>query len=562
MNPRAETRRYDVDWLRIGATLLLFVFHAGMVFNPAPFYHIRNADLSFGMLVFCGFVSLWHMPLFFLLAGWSLCQSLRARGALGVACERVLRLAVPLLAGAVLFMPVIKYLELSSGLDLNHAGLRVSPALQAGFRLVIPEGLSVAAPFDESFVQFLPSFFTLERFTWAHLWFVAYLFTFTLLYLPAFAYVLRRAGELRRVSALVVYAPIVPLAVIQLVLRPHWPGIQNLYDDWANFAYYTTYLFAGFLLARHPALEEVAQREWRRALALGTATCGVLLAGVLRLYDAPPVLLAGSAVAGWCFVLASLGLARRFLDFGNAWLHYLSEAAFPVYILHQAAIVVPGYFILRLPLGIAAKFVLLVGVSVLVTFAIYHLIVRELPLARFLFGMRPKACALPRQAARAAAALPVLLVICGASTVHAASPEGRWYAEGGAAQVEIAPCGDALCGEVVWLRSPFDENGCVLTDRQNSDEALRQRPIVGLQILSGLTPIQGESGRWSGGGIYDPTSGRTYRCLVSLDGPDRLHVRGYLGITLLGRTTTWIRVGAEQSVCEQRASAAREGAGS
>ena len=562
MTTRATDRRHDIDWLRIGATLLLFVFHAGMVFNPAPFYHVRNADLSFALLVLCGFISLWHMPLFFLLAGWSLCPSLRARGALGVVRERGLRLAVPLLAGTVLFMPVIKYLELSSGLDLNHAGLRVSSALQAGFRPVIPDGLAIAPPFDESFVEFLPSFLTLERFTWAHLWFVAYLLTFTLLYLPAFAWLLRRAGKIARPAALAAYAPIVPLVVVQVVLRPHWPGIQNLYDDWANFAYYTTYLLAGFLLAGNPVLEEVAQGEWRRALALGTATCGVLLAGVLRLYDAPPVLLAGSAIAGWCFVLAALGVARRFLDFGNAALHYLSEAAFPVYILHQAAIVVPGYFIVRLPLGIAAKFALLVGVSVMVTFAIYHFVVRELPAARFLFGMRPKACALPRRAARAAAGLPVLLVMCGASVGQAASPEGRWYAEGGAAQVEIAHCGDALCGEIVWLRSPFDENGCPLTDRQNSEESLQQRPIVGLQILNNLTPVPGEPGRWSGGGIYDPTSGRTYRCIMSLDGADRLHVRGYLGIKLLGRTTTWIRVGAERSVCEQHASTVRDGAGS
>jgi hypothetical protein len=180
-------RRYDIDWLRVGATLLLFVFHAGMIFNPAPFYHIRNDELSFGWLVVCGFISLWHMPLFFLLAGWSLCGSLRTRGSAGVLNERSLRLLVPLLFGCVLFMPVIKYLELSSGLDLNHVGLRVSPALQDGFRLVIPDGLPVAKPFGESFREFLPTFFTLERFTWAHLWFVAYLLTFTLLYLPAFA---------------------------------------------------------------------------------------------------------------------------------------------------------------------------------------------------------------------------------------------------------------------------------------------------------------------------------------------------------------------------------------
>jgi hypothetical protein len=136
-----------------------------MVFNPAPFYHIRNDELSFGWLVVCGFNGLWHMPLFFLLAGWSLCGSLRARGAAGVLRERTLRLFVPLLFGCLLFMPAIKYLELSSGLDLNHAGLRVGPSLQDGFRRVLPGGLPDAAPFDESFTEFFPTFFSLDRFT-------------------------------------------------------------------------------------------------------------------------------------------------------------------------------------------------------------------------------------------------------------------------------------------------------------------------------------------------------------------------------------------------------------
>lgn len=394
-------RRYDVDWLRIGATLLLFVFHVGMVFNPAPFYHIRNDELSFGWLVACGFIGLWHMPLFFLLAGWSLHGSLRARGAAGVVRERSRRLLVPLLAGCVVFMPVIKYLELASGLDLNHAGLRVSPAHQAGFRLVIPEGLGTAPPFTESFAAFLPTFFTLERFTWAHLWFVAYLFTFTLAYLPLFAWLAARPASPRPVPAALVYAPVVPLALVQVGLRPHWPGIQNLYDDWANVAYYSTYLVAGFAIARAPAFEQALHREWRRALVLGTAACGVLLAGVLGLYAAPPVLLAGSAVAGWCFVVAALGLARRHLAAGHPALGYLSEAAFPVYVLHQAAIVIPGYFLLALPLGIAGKFLLLLAVAVGLTFAVYHLVVRAFPATRVLFGMRPAARTRPRLAGAA-----------------------------------------------------------------------------------------------------------------------------------------------------------------
>src|SRR5213594_3528351 len=291
------TRRPDVDWLRVLAVYLLFVFHVGKVFDPAPFYHLRNADLSFTMLVLCGFISLWHMPLFFLLAGWSAVGSLQARGNRSFVAERVRKLAVPLLAGSALLGPPIKYLELRSGLDLNHAGLWVAAPLQAGFRAVIPSGLPLVRPFDESFLTFLPTFFTrLDRFTWAHLWFLAYLFTLTLLYLPAFAWLLRRRDRLTGLWPAMVYLPIVPLAVIQLTMRSRWPGIQNLYNDWANIAYYSVYLVAGFLLACHPALGRLVQREWKRSLVIGLGAAGSLLLAVLGVVSAPAVLLVGSAV--------------------------------------------------------------------------------------------------------------------------------------------------------------------------------------------------------------------------------------------------------------------------
>src|SRR5213594_897108 len=353
------TRRPDIDWLRVGATYLLFIFHVGMVFNPAPFFHIRNADLSFAMLVVCGFISLWHMPLFFLLAGWSAASSLAARGTGGFVAERVRRLAIPLLAGCVLLAPAIKYVELRSGLDLNHAALRVAPALQDSFKTVIPGGLPTAEPFDEPFLTFLPTFFThLDRFTWAHLWFVAYLFTLTMAYLPLFSWLLRHRDRLASMRAWVVYIPVVPLAVIQLTMRSRWPGIYNLYNDWANIAYYSVYLVAGFLLACHPALERLVQCEWKRSLSLGLGVTAVLLLAVLGVTASPAVLLVGSAVAGWCFVVALIGLAHRFLTSSGPALRYLNESAFSVYVLHQAAIVIPGYFLIRLPMGIAAKFVL------------------------------------------------------------------------------------------------------------------------------------------------------------------------------------------------------------
>ncbi|HXC52506.1 MAG TPA: DUF2147 domain-containing protein [Candidatus Limnocylindrales bacterium] len=549
-SPALSDRRPDIDWLRVLATLLVVVFHTAMVFNPAPFYHIRNSDLSFLMVVFCGFVSLWHMPLFFVLAGWSLAKAIGARSGFEIFKERCARIGVPLLTGIVLFMPGIKYLELRSGMDLSHSGLRVTDALQPGFRQVIPSGLPGMPEFHESFGTFFPTFFThLDRFTWAHLWFIAYLFTFTVILLPLLVRWARAARPTFELRPWMAWLPVPLLVLIQVTMRPYWPGIQNLYNDWANVAFYLTFLCSGFAIGWDARIEALLHNEWKRALVVGLGTCLVLLGGIVGLYSSPPVLLAGSAIAGWTFIVALLGLARRHLSFSTPALRYLSEAALPIYVLHQAAIVYPGYWIVQLPLGIAPKFLLILATSFTLIFAVYHFVVKPLQPLRILFGMRPLACPVrqPRvvAAATAAAILALLVSVIGASA--APSPVGRWYAEGGAAQVEVDYCGEALCGRVVWLRSPFDENGCTLSDRQNPDPALRERSVIGIDILSGLRPIG--DGTWDGGTIYDPTSGRTYHCVAALEDDDRLLVRGYIGFHLLGRTTTWIRTGTEDRRC-------------
>jgi uncharacterized protein (DUF2147 family) len=101
---------------------------------------------------------------------------------------------------------------------------------------------------------------------------------------------------------------------------------------------------------------------------------------------------------------------------------------------------------------------------------------------------------------------------------------------------------------VVWLRSPFDEQGCRLSDRHNPVATLRARPVIGIEILRGLERSAGEP-RWGGGEIYDPGSGNTYRCSLEMSGPDRARIRGYVGLPIFGRTTTWVRVGAEEGAC-------------
>ena len=556
MSAPAPGRRHDLDALRIFACYLLFLFHVGMVFNPAPFFHVRNDESSLVFLILCGFIGLWHMPLLFCLAGWSAAASLRSRGVGAFLRERGSKLAVPLVAGCVSLAPVIKFFELRSGQDLNHRGLFVTDEVAQSLRSVIPVDLPRTEPFDESFFAFLPTFFTdLDRFTWSHLWFVAYLLTFTLVLLPVLAPIARRRLS-ARTSRAWIYLPILPLALIQLTLRERFPGPYNLYNDWASVAFYATFLVSGFAMAVVPGIEESLREQWRRVAGLGLAATGVLLAAVLGAFESTPVVLIGSAVAGWCFVVALLGSFRERVTRSSPGLRYLAESAFPIYVLHQPVVVVLAAGVVALPLGIATKFPLLLAGSVAVTLALYHFAVRTSAVPRALLGMkRLRATNEPTAAAdslrvagrarwqRSALLVPFALALL-ANDAEASDPTGLWWAEGGYAQVEIAACDDALCGQVVWLRHPLDASGCALRDVENPDPGLRDRAVEGMQILRDLRPASDVPGEWNGGRIYDPGSGHTYSAVLQTDGPDRLQLRGYLGFRLLGRTTTWVRVGS------------------
>jgi uncharacterized protein (DUF2147 family) len=136
--------------------------------------------------------------------------------------------------------------------------------------------------------------------------------------------------------------------------------------------------------------------------------------------------------------------------------------------------------------------------------------------------------------------LGTLLVPFSAATASA-SPVGEWLVDGGSARVEIAPCpGEAqkLCGRITWLKSPNDESGRPRSDVKNPNPEMRQRRVLGLQMLSGLTP--GEKGSWSAGKIYDPKSGKLYDSKMRLGADGALKVDGC--VMMICRTQTWSRI--------------------
>lgn len=114
--------------------------------------------------------------------------------------------------------------------------------------------------------------------------------------------------------------------------------------------------------------------------------------------------------------------------------------------------------------------------------------------------------------------------------------ERHWLNEEGTAKIQIYKARDGkFYGKIVWLKVP-DRNGGPKVDEKNPDPKKRNQPILGLLILKAFVK-DGDKG-YSDGTIYDPKNGKTYSCKMTREG-NVLEVRGYVGISLLGRTTTW-----------------------
>ncbi|MDE1883676.1 MAG: DUF2147 domain-containing protein [Rhodospirillales bacterium] len=142
-----------------------------------------------------------------------------------------------------------------------------------------------------------------------------------------------------------------------------------------------------------------------------------------------------------------------------------------------------------------------------------------------------------RRAKTLIAGLGFLLGVAPAMAQGAAA--GWWMDQSGKAGIVIAPCGKDLCGRIEWLKVPMDKAGRPKTDIHNSNAALKPRPLCGLQILGNFIP-DGQGG-WKGGWIYDPQNGETYKSVMHVVADGTLHVRGYIGIPLLGRSEVWRR---------------------
>jgi len=370
-----QDRQYYIDWLRGIAMFLLVFFHSGRLFNEDP-WHLKNAVENEGINIFLRVLDIWQMPLFFLLAGTAAWFSLGRRSAWQFTRERISRILVPLIFGILVIVPPQVYLERIYDGDFVGSFFAWYPHTFQG-----TYSNESAASGNLSF---------------HHLWFLAYLFVFSLLLLPLFRYLRREdkksvissiAGFLSRPGA--IYLPAVLLIIYEVFLFPiYGRGNQNLVDDWRNFLFYITVFFFGFLMVSDSRITQVIRRNLYISLTAAVLVIIVIyLMEVDALATTQSLILALYAIDCWLFLLAFLGIGMRSLNFTNGLHRYANDAVLPVYILHHMIIIVIGFYVIQWDIPVVAKYFFVVFTVFLSSLVIYE-VVRRISVTRFLFGIK------------------------------------------------------------------------------------------------------------------------------------------------------------------------------
>ena len=116
---------------------------------------------------------------------------------------------------------------------------------------------------------------------------------------------------------------------------------------------------------------------------------------------------------------------------------------------------------------------------------------------------------------------------------------GEWYNAEKDAVITLFEVNETISGKITWMQFPNDDNGNPKTDPLNPDEKLKSRARMGMVIMNDFIYIEGEV--WDNGELYDPKKGKTYSGMMTLKDANTLDLRGYIGFSFIGRSSTWTR---------------------
>ncbi|EZP84522.1 Acyltransferase family protein precursor [Novosphingobium resinovorum] len=377
MNPAPSQRHYGMDWLRVGAFVMLIFYHVGFSFTPWGYQTPTRGVVWWAEIPLLG-LSAWRLALLFAISGYaSAALFSRERDAGSFLRSRLLRLGIPLLFGLTVIVPPQPYMGLlNSGYAHGYAYFLFHDAFS--FRRVIHEDLPAIM----------------------HLWFVIYLLAYTIalcvavMVLPASW----RAGLARGLEKLLSGPWLLPFGCVAIyaVRAPGdgWTDTHSLLTDFCAHLHYGGMFLFGYLLRNSEPLRAAIARQWKWALVVGLAGYAFValeawyFPGNVRTPHAwmEPLDFA-KAVQCWGTVIALFGIADRFWNRDARWRGMLAEAVFPVFIAHQTVMVLVSYWLRDKGLTALPEFLVLCAVVAGGSW-LFYLVGREVGPLRPLIGLK------------------------------------------------------------------------------------------------------------------------------------------------------------------------------
>ena len=343
-------RRHDIDWLRVITIGLLLIYHVTIVFQPwGVFIAFIQSDESLESLwILMSMINVWRIPLLFFVSGMGVCFAIRRRNWKELLLERSRRILLPFLFGIVFIVPI----HMAIWQNYYNQDLNIIP--QQG-----------------------------------HLWFLKNIFIYVAVLSPVFFFFKKyNDGKLvmwiKRLfaSPIGVLVVIITMVVEALIMNPETYEMYALTTH--GFMLGLLAFFFGFILilSGEKFWPMVLKWSW---LFLALAFSMYLIRVLVFEFSIPNFYM---AVESPLWIFAMFGIAYRFLNKPSSTLNYLSQGAYPIYIVHMIFIYVGCLLILPLEVHVILKYILLVTFTFIGSFALYDLIIRRLPFLRPLFGLK------------------------------------------------------------------------------------------------------------------------------------------------------------------------------
>ena len=348
-------RRYDVDWIRTTAVLLIVPFHAAIIFdtNPKAIMYIRSGINILGLNIFEFVLDRFQMTLLFLLAGMAIFYSMQKRKNNEFLKSRGTKLLLPLIIGLLTLCPITTYIY------------------------------SKSIGSTDSFIQHYIGFFTKPMggldgvnggFTPMHLWFILFLFVFSLMGLPLFRFLMKDKCKVAIDKLANFFSR--PMLILLLVIPYSLIYFVEILDERNPIAYFYVVII-GFIFASNEKFQKALNRDKWTYLVLSIGILLLWYFWVIREGETGSMLvlnLKHFAIKASRIIpsFAILGLGNSFIKKGGRVLHYLSKASFPIYIIHMAVVTALGYLIIKLNISPTIEYFIIVIFSYLLCFTVYE----------------------------------------------------------------------------------------------------------------------------------------------------------------------------------------------